>query len=80
MLRNAHRNSPSNIPKTPGAQRRAGTGAMSSAEQLVTKSGDLSVAQDDENYLNNRGAIDALLAANVSMAGSRHGCRHALFA
>jgi hypothetical protein len=30
-------------------------------------------------HFNNREAINALIAANVSMAGSRHGCRHALF-
>jgi Ca2+-binding RTX toxin-like protein len=41
---------------------------VSSAEQLVTLSGDLSVAQDYETYLNNREAINALIAANPDTA------------
>ena len=47
---------------------------------LVKLGADLSVAQDYENYLNNREAINALIAANVSMAGSRCSCRRASFA
>ena len=48
--------------------------------QLAILSGDLGVAQDYENYLNNREAINALMAANTSMAGSRDSCRKAMFA
>jgi hypothetical protein len=49
--------------------------------QLAILSGDLGVAKDYENYLNNREAINALMAANVTMAASsRNSCRQALFA
>ena len=37
-------------------------------------------AQDYENDLDNREAMNALIAANVSIAGSRDSCRQALFA
>ncbi len=47
---------------------------------LATLGGDLRTAQDYEQYLKNREAINALIAANVSMAGSRDSCRQALFA
>ncbi|WP_375415521.1 hypothetical protein [uncultured Bradyrhizobium sp.] len=42
--------------------------------------GDLQVAEDYTRYLNNREAINAVMAANVSMAGSRNSCRTVLFA
>ncbi|WP_375415518.1 hypothetical protein [uncultured Bradyrhizobium sp.] len=42
--------------------------SQSGAEQLATLSGDLSVAQDYENYLNNREAINAVMAANPDSA------------
>ena len=81
LLKRAHHNSPSSIPDpdpewagltTPSSESRA--------EKLVSMSGDLSVAQDYENYLNNREAINALMAANVNMAGSRDSCRQIAFA
>jgi hypothetical protein len=36
------------------------------------------VAQDYENYLNSREAINALMAANVSLTAARYSCRQAL--
>jgi hypothetical protein len=81
LLKRAHANSAASIPDpepewagliTPSSQ--------SGAEKLATLSADLSVAQDYQNYLNNREAINALMAANVSMAGSRNSCRKAFFA
>ena len=69
LLKRAHHNSPSSIPDpdpewagltTPSSESRA--------EKLVSMSGDLSVAQDYENYLNNREAINALMAANPDSA------------
>jgi hypothetical protein len=69
ILKRAHQNSQSNIPDpepewagliTPSSQ--------SGAEKLATLSADLSVAQDYENYLNNREAINALIAANPDSA------------
>jgi hypothetical protein len=48
-------------------------------KDLIGLSGDLRVAQDYENYLNNREAINAVIAANVSMAASRDSCTRALF-
>ena len=54
--------------------------SQSGTEKLATLSADLGVAQDYENYLNNREAINALIAANVSAVGSRNSCRQALFA
>ena len=47
---------------------------------LATLGGDLRTAQDYEQYLNDRETINTLIAANVSMAGSRDSCRQALFA
>jgi hypothetical protein len=38
------------------------------------------VSQHDENDLDDSEAINAPIAANVSVAGSRNSCRHALFA
>jgi hypothetical protein len=64
LLKRAHHNSPSNIPD-PGPEWNGLTAAssQSGAEKLVIMSADLSVAQDYENYLNNREAINALIAA-----------------
>jgi hypothetical protein len=69
LLKRAHQNSPSNIPD-PGPEWNGLTAAssQSGAEKLATMSGDLSVAQDYENYLNNREAINALIAANPDSA------------
>jgi hypothetical protein len=67
ILKRAHQNSPSNNAQTAPAGGGAPS-AVSSAEQLVTMSGDLRVAQDYENYLNNREAINALMAANPDSA------------
>ena len=88
LMKRAHQNSSSNHPLTapapdPGNGDPGPTGTdtrPSAAEQLAVMSGDLSVAQDYENYLNNREAINALIAANVSRAASRYSCRQALFA
>ena len=70
LLKRAHHNSPSNDPaKAPGGSGGLpGQPQFSAAEQLVTMSGDLSVAQDYETYLNNREAINALIAANPDSA------------
>jgi Ca2+-binding RTX toxin-like protein len=69
LLKRAHHNSPSNDPqKAPGGGGLPGQPQFSAAEQLVTMSGDLSVAQDYETYLNNREAINALIAANPDSA------------
>ena len=69
LLKRAHHNSPSNDPaKAPGGGGLPGQAQFSAAEQLVTMSGDLSVAQDYETYLNNREAINALIAANPDSA------------
>ncbi|HEV7881165.1 cadherin domain-containing protein, partial [Bradyrhizobium sp.] len=65
----AHQNSPSNIKPVPALDAEGNPVPMVSvAEQLVTMSGDLAVAQDYENYLNNREAINALMAANPESA------------
>jgi hypothetical protein len=78
LLKRAHHNSsfndpvpvpppdPTNQNGDPGA-----TGAPiqpTAAGQLAVMSGDLGVAQDYENYLNNREAINALMAANPDSA------------
>jgi Ca2+-binding RTX toxin-like protein len=68
LMKRAHQNSPSNIPETQAGGGAPGQSQISGAEQLVTMSGDLSVAQDYENYLNNREAINALIAANPDTA------------
>jgi hypothetical protein len=73
LMKRAHQNSSSNHPLAapppdptsqngdPGA---TGTGTLASAaQQLAIMSGDLALAQDYENYLNNREAINALMAA-----------------
>ncbi len=61
----AHQNSPSNIPEAgPAGGGMPGQSQVSGADQLATMAGDLSVAQDYENYLNNREAINALIVAN----------------
>ena len=69
LLKRAHRNSAASIPDpepewagliTPSSQ--------SGTEKLATLSADLSVAQDYQNYLNNREAINALIAANPDSA------------
>jgi Ca2+-binding RTX toxin-like protein len=69
LLKRAHYNSPSNIPD-PGPEWNGLTAAssQSGAEKLVIMSADLRVAQDYENYLNNREAINALMAANPDSA------------
>ena len=69
LLKRGHQNSSSNIPD-PGPEWSGLTAAssQSGAEKLVTMSGDLGVAQDYENYLNNREAINALMAANPESA------------
>ena len=69
LMKRAHQNSPSNIPEAgPAGGGAPGQSQVSGADQLATMAGDLSVAQDYGNYLNNREAINALIAANVSMA------------
>ncbi|HXO72462.1 MAG TPA: cadherin domain-containing protein, partial [Bradyrhizobium sp.] len=69
LLKRAHANSPSSIPD-PGPEWNGLTSpsSQSGAEKLATMGGDLSVAQDYENYLNNREAINALMAANPNSA------------
>jgi hypothetical protein len=67
LLKRAHQNSPSNIPD-PAPWALTTPSSQSGAEQLATLSGDLGVAQDYENYLNNREAINALMAANPESA------------
>jgi hypothetical protein len=67
LLKRAHQNSPSNIPE-PLPSGIPVVSQVSVASQLVTMAGDLSVAQDYENYLNNREAINALMAANPESA------------
>ena len=75
LLKRAHQASPSIHPlpppppdTTPSNGDPGPTGTTptpsqpSAAEQIATMSGDLSVAQDYENYLNNREAINALMA------------------
>ncbi len=47
---------------------------------LIRLSADLSVAQDYENYLNNKEVINALIAANASMTGAPNSCRWQSFA
>jgi hypothetical protein len=77
LMKRAHQNSSSNhspapAPVDPNSNGDPGpTGSavvVSAAEQLAVMSGDLSVAQDYENYLNNREAINALMAANPNSA------------
>jgi hypothetical protein len=63
LMKRAHQNSPSNIPETQLGGGAPGKAQISGAEQLVTLSADLRVAQDYENYLNNREAINAVMAA-----------------
>jgi hypothetical protein len=59
LLKRAHQNSASNVagpePEWAGLTTAS---SQSGAEQLVTMSTDLGVAQDYENYLNNREAIN----------------------
>jgi hypothetical protein len=69
LMKRAHQNSPSNIPEAaPAGGGIPGRSQVSGADQLATLAGDLSVAQDYENYLNNREAINALIAANPNSA------------
>ncbi len=69
LMKRAHQNSPSNIPEAgPAGGGMPGQSQVSGADQLATMAGDLSVAQDYENYLNNREAINALIAANPNSA------------
>src|ERR1700754_4134295 len=69
LMKRAHQNSASNVPEVaPGGGNGPTLSAVSSSDQLVTMSADLSVAQDYENYLNNREAINALIAANPNSA------------
>jgi Ca2+-binding RTX toxin-like protein len=65
LLKRAHHNSASNV-RDPGPEWNGLTAASaeSGAEKLVIMSADLRVAQDYENYLNNREAINAVMAAN----------------
>jgi Ca2+-binding RTX toxin-like protein len=71
LMKRAHQNSSANIPEAaPGGGGLPGQAQTSGAEQLVTLGGDLNVAQDYENYLNNREAINALIAANPDTAFS----------
>gem|GEM_PF-2249576 len=67
LMKRAHQNSPSNIPE-PLPTGIPTPSQVSSAQQLVTMSGDLRIAQDYENYLNNKEAINALIAANPNSA------------
>jgi Ca2+-binding RTX toxin-like protein len=64
LMKRAHQNSASNVagpePEWAGLTTPS---SQSGAEQLLTMSADLSVAQDYENYLNNREAINAVMAA-----------------
>ena len=76
LMKRAHQNSSSNHPQAPvvdpgsnGDPGATGSNTLASAaEQLAVMSGDLGVAQDYENYLNNREAINALMAANPNSA------------
>jgi hypothetical protein len=81
LLKRAHQNSSSNHSQAapagepppsngdPGPSGAPSAPApVSASEQLAVMSGDLSVAQDYENYLNNREAINALMAANPNSA------------
>jgi hypothetical protein len=69
LMKRAHQNSPSNTPEAgPAGGGMPGQSQVSGADQLATMAGDLSVAQDYENYLNNREAINALIAANPNSA------------
>jgi hypothetical protein len=67
LMKRAHQNSLSNVPETGGGGL-PGQSQVSGADQLATMAGDISVAQDYENYLNNREAINALIAANPNSA------------
>ena len=69
LLKRAHQNSPSIHPeKAPAPGGLPGQSQVSGAEQLITMGSDLSIAQDYETYLNNREAINALIAANPDSA------------
>ncbi len=76
LMKRAHQNSSSNHSQAPAVDPKSNgdpgaTGSVtlaSAAEQLAVMSGDLGVAQDYENYLNNREAINALMAANPNSA------------
>jgi RTX calcium-binding nonapeptide repeat (4 copies) len=80
LMKRAHQNSSSNHPQVlpppdpttaggdPGATGAPISSAASAVEQLAILSGDLALAQDYENYLNNREAINALMAANPNSA------------
>jgi hypothetical protein len=80
LMKRAHQDSTSNHPQVlpppdpttlngdPGTTGAPTPSLASAAEQLAVMSGDLGVAQDYENYLNNREAINALMAANPDSA------------
>jgi hypothetical protein len=76
LMKRAHQNSSSNHSPAPAVDPNSNgdpgsTGTVvvvSAAEQLAVMSGDLALAQDYENYLNNREAINALMAANPNSA------------
>ncbi|HEV7881168.1 cadherin domain-containing protein [Bradyrhizobium sp.] len=69
LLKRAHQNSTANVAgPEPDWAGLTTPSEQSGAEQLITLSADLSVAQDYENYLNNREAINALTAANPDSA------------
>jgi Ca2+-binding RTX toxin-like protein len=69
LLKRAHHNSQSNVqdpePEWNGLTAASGE---SGAEKLVIMGADVRVAQDYENYLNNREAINAVMAANPDSA------------
>jgi hypothetical protein len=75
LMKRAHQNSSSNHPLAAapgdpsGDPGPTGTDTLATAaEQLAIMSGDLALAQDYENYLNNREAINALMAVNPNSA------------
>jgi hypothetical protein len=78
LMKRAHQNSTSIHPPPPpppdpstnnGDPGATGTAVVvSAAEQLAVMGGDLAFAQDYETYLNNREAINALIAANPDSA------------
>ena len=64
LLKRAHANSQASIPDPePEWAGLITASSESGAEKLVAMSADLSVAQDYQNYLNNREAINAMIAA-----------------
>ena len=69
LLKRAHTNSQASIPDPePEWAGLITASSQSGAAKLLTMSADLAVAQDYQNYLNNREAINALIAANPDSA------------